>query len=208
MIISYLGNHYLKIQQGDTILSINPVSKDAKVPYKPARFGADIILSSVNQALYNGFDQNKYNENNPLIINGPGDYESKEIFIKGVGSKKTIDKKEYINTSYSIVMEGITMTVLGPLSETLKVSDREGLGSPEILFVSLREEGLSISELYKIAISFEPNIIIPVEYTEKTLEFFLKEAGNKSPEKVDKLTLKKKDILSKLSEIILIDPSN
>jgi hypothetical protein len=149
-----------------------------------------------------------YNDNNLLVINGPGDYESKEIFIKGVGTKTTIDKKQYINTSYSILMDGIMMTVLGPLTENLKVSDRDGLGSSEILFVSLREEGLSPAELYKLAISFEPNIIIPTDYTDKTLQAFLGEAGNKNPERVDKLTLKKKDIMSKLSEVVVIEPTN
>lgn len=204
MIISYFGNHYIKIQQGDTILSINPVSKDAKGSSKSARFGAQIVLSTTNHPNYNGFDQNAYGDMTPLVINGPGDYESKDIFIKGVGTKTVIDKKEYINTSYSVLLEGITLGILGPLSENLKAGDRDGLDSPEILFVSLREDGLTPAESYKLAISFEPNIIIPVEYTDKTLATFLKEAGNQNPEKVDKLTLKKKDILSKLSDIIVI----
>lgn len=205
MIISYFGNHYLKIQQGDTILSINPVSKESKENSKPTRFGAQIVISTTNHPSYNGFEQNEYAGVVPLVINGPGDYESKEIFIKGVGTKTVIDSKEYVNTSYSINLEGTTLGVLGPLSETLKAADRDGLDSPEILFVSLREKGLSPGEAYKLALSFEPNIIIPVDYTEDTLKAFLKESGNTSPERVDKLTIKKKDILNRLSDIIVID---
>ena len=72
--------------------------------------------------------------------------------------------------------------------------------------MSLREDTLSPQELHKLAVSFEPNIIIPVDYTEKTLAVFLKEAGNTAPETVEKLTLKKKDIYSKQAEIILISP--
>lgn len=205
MIISYFGNHYVKIQQGDTVLSINPPSKESTRKEKTPRFGASIVLSSLHHPDYFGVDQNIYGDQTPLVIDGPGDYESREILIKGVGTKTTIDKKEYINTTYSIILEGVCIGVLGPLSETLKASERGRLENPEILFVSLRENTLSPQELYKLAISFEPNIIIPVDYTPATLSTFLKEAGNQKPDTVEKLTLKKKDIYEKQGEVILLN---
>ncbi len=205
MIITYYGNHYLKVSQGDTVLSINPPSKDSKRKEKTPRFGASIVLCSNHHVDYAGLDQNNYGDQVPLVIDGPGDYESKEILIKGIGTKTVIENKEYINTTYSLLVEGVSICVLGPLSETLKASEKGQIGSTEILFVSLREDTLSPQELHKLAVSFEPNIIIPVDYTEKTLSVFLKEAGNTAPETVDKLTLKKKDIYSKQAEIILIN---
>ncbi len=203
MIISYYGGHYLKISQGDTVLSVNPPSKSSK--QKVPRFGASLVLCSNHYPDYYSTEQNTYGEQVPLIIEGPGDYESKEILIKGIATKTTLDKKEYINTVYSLLMEGVNICILGPLGESLKASDKGRIDSPEILFISLREDTLSPSELYKLAVSFEANIIIPVDYSEKTLTAFLKEAGNMSPEKVDKLTLKKKDIFGKQTEIILIN---
>lgn len=204
MIISYYGNHYLKISQGDTVLSVNPPSKDSKRKEKTPRFGAAIVLSSNHHPDYSGSEQNSYGDQSPLVIDGPGDYESKEILIKGFGTKTILDKKEYINTTYSVVMEGISMCILGPLGETFKAEQKGQIGSTEILFVSLREDTLTPAELYKLSVSFEPNIIIPVDYTDKTLAVFLKEAGNTKPETVDKLTLKKKDIYARQGEIILI----
>jgi hypothetical protein len=204
MIISYYGNHYIKIQQGDIVMSVNPTSRDSDRKEKIPRFGASIVLSSVNHKDYNGYEQNFYGEQTPLIIDGPGDYESNEILIKGFGTKTILDKKEYINTTYSVLLDGVSLCFLGPLSENLKSTDKGKIESAEILFVSLREDILSPQELYKLAVSFEPNIIIPVDYTEKTLNIFLKEAGNTKPETFEKLTLKKKDIYEKQGEVILI----
>ncbi len=194
------------MSQGDTVLAINPPAKGsmAKIP----RFGAAIVLCSNHHSDYYSTEQNSYGDQTPLIINGPGDYESKEILIKGIATRTTLDSKEYINTIYSVLMEGITICVLGPLGETLKSGDKGQIESPEILFVSLREGTLSPAELYKLAVSFEANIIIPVDYTQKNLDAFLKEAGTTKPETVDKLTLKKKDIFGKQTEIIVITESN
>lgn len=205
MIITYYGNHYLKISQGDTVLSINPPSKDSKRVDKISRFGSAIVLCSNHHPEYFGPEQNTYGDQIPLLIDGPGDYESKEILIKGFAVQTSIDTKDYFNTIYSVVIEGVSICILGPLSEPLKATDKGRIDSPEILFVSLREATLSPTELYKLAVSFEPNIIIPVDYTEKTLSIFLKEAGETKPETVDKLTLKKKDIYSRQGNIVLIN---
>ncbi len=204
MIITYYGNHYLKISQGDTVLSVNPPSKDSSRKEKIPKFGSSIVICSNHHPDYSGSEQNTYGDQVPLLIDGPGDYESKEVLIKGFATKTTLDKKVYINTTYLIIIEGIHVCVLGPLSDPFKAQEKGQIGSVEILFVSLREDTLSPSELYKLAVSFEANIIIPVDYTEKTLNTFLKEAGNTKPEMIDKLSLKKKDIYSKQGEIILI----
>lgn len=188
------------------MLAINPPAKGsmAKIP----RFGAAIVLVSNHHSDYYSTEQNSYGDQVPLVIDGPGDYESKEILIKGIPTRTMLEGKEYINTVYSILLEGVTICILGPLGEMLKASDKGQIESPEILFVSLREGGLTPAELYKLAVSFEANIIIPVDYTQKNLDIFLKEAGNTKPETVDKLTLKKKDIFGKQTEVILITETN
>ena len=81
MIITYFGKQFFKIQQGETILSFNPVSKSSKSGIN-AHFGADIALVTTNQADYNGLEQLSHGERVPFVINGPGDYEVKKIFIK------------------------------------------------------------------------------------------------------------------------------
>src|SRR3990167_10047148 len=106
MIITYNGLQFFKIQQGDMVIAFNPVSKGSKTGVS-AHFGADIALITTNHLDYNGLDQLSHGERVPFAITGPGDYEIKEIFIKGVLSNTLIAdpakdgvNKKYINTIY------------------------------------------------------------------------------------------------------------
>jgi len=73
---------------------------------------------------------------------------------------------------------------------------------------------LTPTKATELAVSLEPKIIVPMHWSlpgqggiggPKSLEAFLKEAGNGS-EKVDKLTLKKKDLAGRDGSIIVITP--
>ena len=46
MIITYYGGQYFKIAQGDTVVAINPPSKEGKNGKDAARFGSVLALST------------------------------------------------------------------------------------------------------------------------------------------------------------------
>ena len=206
MIITYHGKQFFKIQQGDTIVALNTISKDSKFKDKITRFGSQIVLSSVNHPDYNGIETVTYGEQEPVAITGPGDYEVKDIFIKGILTRTMLDKKEHINTVYNMVLEGITISVLGALSKPLEASEREGVENADILFVPLGDgdDLIDPKAAYKLAVSLEPGIIIPTDYTDATLKAFLKEAGAEKTEAIDKLVLKKKDLADKQGEVMVL----
>src|SRR3990167_7864386 len=106
MIITYFGEQFFKIAQGDMVLAFNPVSKNSKSDIS-THFGADIALVTTNYSLYNWVEQLSHGERMPFVIHGPGDYEVKEIFIKGVVSNALISDKNYINTIYSFTIDNI-----------------------------------------------------------------------------------------------------
>ena len=85
MIITYLGHEAFKIQFGDTVIAVNPPSKDSK--HKASRFGADIALVSLNDADFNGVENVTHGERVPFSVTGPGEYEIKGIFVKGFKSE-------------------------------------------------------------------------------------------------------------------------
>jgi L-ascorbate metabolism protein UlaG (beta-lactamase superfamily) len=206
MIITYHGKQFFKIQQGDTIVALNPISKDSDFKDKVARFGSQIVLSSVNHPDYNGIETVTYGETEPVAITGPGDYEVKDIFIKGILTKANINKKEYINTVYNMTLEGVSISVLGALSKPLEAAEREGVENADILFVPIGD-GTNLLDpkvAYKLAVSLEPGIIIPTDYDAATLKAFLKEAGVEKTEAVDKLVLKKKDLADKQGEVMVL----
>ncbi len=206
MIITYLGKQFFKIQKGDSIIAINPISKESKSKIKTSRFGSNIALSTVNHPDYNGFDMVSHGDTMPFEISGPGDYEIKNIFIKGTMTETLIDEKKYINTIYSFSIDGISLCFLGSLSQDkISSSVLEEIDSPDILFVSIgNEELMSPAEAYKLAIKLESKIIIPMDYDEKKLETFLKEGGQDKVSSIDKLTIKAKDIIGREGEIMVL----
>src|SRR3989344_7034860 len=116
MIITYFGRQFFKIQQGELILAFNPVSKNSKSGIS-AHFGTDIALVTVNHPDYNGLEQLSHGQRLPFAITGPGDYEIKEIFIKGVLSSALIAGKKYINTIYIFSVDNINIVFLGALND-------------------------------------------------------------------------------------------
>lgn len=212
MIISHFGKQHFKIQQGDLTISLNPISKDSKE--KSVKYGADIVFVTINSPDYNGIENCEHGDRKPLIINGPGEYEIRDIFIKGFSSIQEINidgknknKIKMQNASYVFTIDGIRILFLGYFNGDLTSEQREIIDEIDILFipVSNNENLLNSYDANKLATKLEPSIIIPMDYDNESLKIFLKETGNEKVEKIDKLTIKKKDIENKQGEVVVFD---
>lgn len=202
MIITTNGHHSIKLQAGDTVLSVNPISKDSKL--KSSRFGADAVLVSINHPDFNGVDEMSFADKVAFAIRGPGEYEIKGLTIKGFSSASHYDDGEYINTIYSFIMDSMNVCCLGLFGEEKVGAEAvESMNDIDILFVPVSKDTLSPESAYKIAVSLEPKLIIPLG-EESLIKAFVKEAGAEKPEILEKLTLKKKDVDQKQGEIILL----
>ena len=211
MVITHHGGQCFKVTFGDLTLVFDPISKGSTLP--PVRFGADIALVSRDHPDMNGIDEVTYGDKKPFAITGPGEYERQGVVIQGFLSKSAYplasgEKTEYINTAYSVELEDMILVHLGALTDAeLSKEARENIDGIDVLFVPIGGEGvLSPAAAHELAVSLEPKIIIPMHWnTPKALEAFLKEAGNGS-EKLDKLTLKKKDLATRDGSIIVLTP--
>lgn len=215
MVITYHGGECFKVSFGDTTLAINPISKESKL--KPVRFGADIAIVSLNNKDFNGVEQVTHGEKEPFVISGPGEYEVKKVFIKGLASQSQYNGEEKINTIYSIMLEGINLVFLGALNSKKLDSDiKEELGNIDILFVPIGGNGvLGTADAHALAVDLEPKIVIPMHYGEiegppagggkaTALAKFLKEDGEENGKPIDKFTIKKKDLEGKEGEIVVL----
>lgn len=220
MIISYQGAQSFKVQFGDTVLAFDPISKNSRLiggqaKLKASSFGADVALISLNHPDMNGAAQASRGEKEAFVVSGPGEYEIKGIFIKGLPSVSHYGGEERINTIYTVNLENINLCFLGALSDTnLSSATKEAIDGVDILFVPVgstssdeksNQGTLSAGEAYKFAVSLEPSIIIPMNYTDASLKAFMKEGGAEDVKPVDKLTIKKKDLEGKESEIVVLD---
>lgn len=209
MVITHHGGQCFKVTFGDLTLVFDPISKGGTLP--PVRFGADIALSSRNHPDMNGFAEVTYGDKSPFLVKGPGEYEKDGVTIQGFLTKSQYGGKEAVNTVYAVKLEGMTLVHLGALADTMLSQEaREAIDEIDVLFLPVGGDGvLSAPEAAKLATVLEPRIIVPMHWSgmgeAKALDTYLKEEGDEA-EKMEKLTLKKKDAAEKDGAIIVITP--
>lgn len=231
MVITHHGGQCFKVTFGDLTLVFDPISKSGTLP--AVRFGADIALVSRDHPDMNGVGEVTYGGKTPFVVMGPGEYERQGVVIQGflskskyglaerrikigrAGSSDTSQnealKEDAINTVYSVELEDMTLVHLGALADTeLSKEARESIDEIDVLFVPIGGGGvLSPARAHELAVSLEPKIIVPMHWSgigqPRALDAFLKEVGNGS-EKVDKLTLKKKDLAGRDGSILIVTP--
>jgi len=211
MVITHHGGQCFKVTFGDLTMVFDPIAKGGSLP--PVRFGADIALVSRNHPDMNGVAEVTYGDKTPFAVLGPGEYEKEGVTIQGFLTKSQYGLEkgqlEAMNTVYAVKLEGMTLVHLGALSDPMLAQDaREAIDEIDVLFVPVGGDGvLSAAEAMKLGTVLEPRIIVPMHWSgigeAKALDTYLKEEGGEA-EKVDKLTLKKKDAAEKDGAIIVI----
>ena len=211
MIITYDGVESVKVSHGDFTVALNPISKESK--FKLANFGSDLVLITANHPDLNGAETATRQGKEPFVIKGPGEYEVKGVFVRGFPSKTVYGGEERINTVYSFELDGIRVAYFGAISEKdLDAKAKEDLGDIDILFVPIGgDEVLNPQDAYKLAVKREPKIIIPIHFgavgDKDALKAFLKEADASDTKPVDKLTIKRKDLVGKEGEVVVLSSS-
>lgn len=152
-----------------------------------------------------------------LLIEGPGEYEVKEVYIQGIHSWH--DEKEGAvrgeNTIYTIETEDLKLCHLGDFGQKELTDEQlEEIGEVDILMIPIGGVStISAKEALKIMSQIEPKITIPMHYQIPklkskldNLDKFLKALGVKKLEPVNKLSIKKKDVIPEEAKIIILKP--
>jgi len=210
MIITYQGKSAIKIQQGDLVVALNPISKESDA--KASSFGSDIVIISTDHPDCNGISNATRGDREPFVIKGPGEYEVKDVIVKGFLSETNYGGKKRINTIYRITIDEMTVLYLGALGTiTLSSEVAEEVDNVDILIAPIGGEGaLDANEAYKLVVSFEPKITIPILFDHDKkgvcLKEFTSEGGYDSLKPEDKLTIKKKDLADKDGDVVVLSP--
>jgi len=211
MTITWYGHSCFKINNQGGHITIITDPFDKKIGLTPPRGNADIVTIS-----HDHFDHNniKAISGDVFAVKGPGEYEVKGIRIMGISSYH--DKKEGqergLNTIYVIKIDGIKICHLGDMGqEKLTNKQLESIGSVDVLMIPV--DGVSTMnarEAVKVVKQIDPSVVIPMHYKLPglTVKFndvkdFLKEIGLNGQQAVDKLILKKKDLIGKEMEVVI-----
>lgn len=208
MVITYHRLAFVRVSQGELVLAFNPISKDSKV--KASKFGADIVFISLDHPDANGIETVTYGDRTPFVIDGPGEYELRGIYIKGIPTVSATEEGQVTNTIYVVRLDDITLCHLGLMGSKDEITSevREQIGQVDVVFVPVAAESvLSAVDAHKVATALEPSFIVPLyDGDEDALKKFLKEEGGAHPEPVEKLTLKKKDLVDGGGTLAVVRP--
>lgn len=209
MIITWFGQSCFRIEAKETSILIDPFSKD--IGLKPPRLKDDLVLTT-----HDHYDHNNVEGagEEAMIISGPGEYEKKGIYVRGILSyhDKNGGHERGLNTIYVIKVEDMAVCHLGDFGQAeFEKEQLDSIGNVDILMLPV---GGNYTIDYKEAVSavgkIEPKIIIPMHYKVKDLKLdidgpdkFIKELGL-APEKTDKYKISKKNLPVEEMKLVLL----
>ncbi len=171
---------------------------DEKIGLKLPNLSADVLLVTHDHSDHNNI---KGVKGEPFIIDGPGEYEVKGIFVQGIAAfhDDVQGKERGMNTIYTIETENIRFCHLGDFGQKQLTDEQlELIGRVDVLMIPVGGVyTIASSEALKVIGQIEPKIVIPMHYALPKLtvdldgvEKFLKAMGKSALEPVDKLTVK------------------
>lgn len=215
MYISWFGQSCFKIQGQEVIIITDPL--DPKIGLKQPRLSADIITVSYEYFDYNNIKAIKgIIEKKPFIINQPGEYEIRNVFIYGISCFRDNQKDKLRNKNiiYRIELDNINIIHLGNLAQGLSNGQLEELGEVDVLMIPIGGNyTIDAKEATRLISQIEPRIVIPMHYKIKGLKIniasinkFCQEIGICPKESIKKLKINKKDLISEEMNIIVLQP--
>ncbi|MFA5029860.1 MAG: MBL fold metallo-hydrolase [Patescibacteria group bacterium] len=215
MQIQWLGHSCFKIQTKNNgeeiIIATDPYGTQFCSSGVP-KFKADVVTIS-----HDHDDHNNLNAimGDPFVVRGPGEYETKGIFIYGIPAwhDEQAGQERGANIIYRINTEGINLVHLGDLGHLLSDEQIEKLGDVDILMIPVGGVfTIDAKKANEIIGEVEPRLVIPMHYKSPLfkeqvdgVEKFLKESGLPS-ETLDKLKINKKDLPQEETKIIIFKP--
>ncbi len=211
MLIDWHGQSFFEIgikgkEKEKIVLIIDPFDKSLglKVP----KIETDILLLT-NPA--GEIENIKEKIGQPFLINQAGEYELKEVFIKGIPSFRG---EKLLNIIYKIKGEEIKICHLGAMNQKELTSEQlEEIGEVDILMIPVGGDTvLPPKEAAEIVSQIEPKLVIPMFYKIpkinlklENLDKFLKIMGIQKTEPQKKLKVSKKDLPKEETEIVVLE---
>jgi len=207
---------------GQACFEIRTLSTDSKTktriiidPYnnsiglKLPSLKADLVLVTHDHEDHNNF---KAIKDNPFVIQNPGEYEIKDVFVKGLVASHGKDRGK--TNIYVVGTEDIALCHLGDLGQKELTSEQlEQIGDVDILMIPVGGKYTIDAELaQKVTNQIEPKIVIPMHYKIKGLKIdiqgvdeFLKTMGQEDLKPEDCLKIKSSELPSE-TKLVLLNP--
>ena len=209
MEITWYGHACFRMRDKGATVVTDPY--DQSIGYTLPKVRADIVTVSHNHADHNYVSGIK---GAPKVVDGPGEYEIKGVFITGIATfhdgKKGAQRGR--NTVFLFEFDGLTICHLGDLGHVPTQAQVETLSDVDVLLIPVGGiSTIAASQAAEVVSLLEPKIVIPMHYKTKALTLklasvnrFLQEMGLKKLAAQESLKVTA-SILPEGTQIVLLD---
>jgi L-ascorbate metabolism protein UlaG (beta-lactamase superfamily) len=206
--IVWYGHSCFRLKTRGAIVVTDPCGK--QVGYNIPRMRADIVTISHDHPDYNNC---ALVQGEPKVINGPGEYEVKGVFVTGIATplKKVKGPEHPKNTIYLLDFDGLTVCHLGSLDHVPSQAQLQALSDIDILLIPVGAvTTLNANGAAEMIGLLEPKVVIPMHYKTKAIQArlepvsrFLNEMGLPETSPRDSLEIDKSGLPSETQVVLL-----
>lgn len=202
MHISWLGLSAVKIETKDTVIVTDPFSPT--VAARPLRAKADIVTISTPDDPARNHTAGITGD--PFLIQSPGEYEVRGVYIHGVPFSGT--------TVFLFEIEEMRLAHFGGAKQIPGNDLLEELNGVDVLFLPVGGGPVfDPDDAMKAVNAIEPSVVVPMHVQQEGLKLkekllpvsgFLREIGASKVEPVERATLKKRDLNEEETTVLLL----
>jgi L-ascorbate metabolism protein UlaG (beta-lactamase superfamily) len=214
MEITFVGHACFKVKSKNATLVFDPYDPK-KVGYNLPKLTSDILLISHQHGDHNYI---KGVSDYQLLIDSPGEYEMKDVYIVGFESFHDANggKDRGKNTMFLVEIEGVTLLHLGDLGHELDDNTLSNISRVDVLLIPVGGVyTIDPKVASKVISSLEPGFVVPMHYQTKdltglsnklgSLDDFLEELGSdESAKKSEKLVISGTTHIPEESEVVVL----
>lgn len=187
MEIKYLGNYGVTLKGKKESIVVDGVKND-EIKKFPGRL---VVFSQDPEMRLEGRDDQ-------IVVTGPGEYEVAGVEMTGInsGSQSTI---------FTMVMDGVSVCLLGKLSEALSDKKIDKLTNIDVLVIPLDGPMGDAKIALDLAKKSGANYVVPIAYNESSLKLFLDGVDREDLTAVDSLKVNRDELPEGLEIVVLKD---
>lgn len=150
-----------------------------------------------------------------FVIDSPGEYEVKDISVKGIGAQLHVDESGKNGVIYQVVIGDIRVCILGNITDSLSEAQLEAIGTIDVLVVPVGGSGFTLDPVgaKKVIKAIDPKVFIPIHYADKAVKYpvppvdldtVIKEMTLENTEQIDTYKLKSRESIDETHKNIIL----
>lgn len=208
MQITWHGLSCVKLQTKDATLLVDPYGADTGLTAQRLQADVFVFADTANT------QRDAAKKVQGMVIDGPGEYETKGVSIVGIGIEQDAEKGKALHTLYILSGDGITVGLLGALRRPLTSQELDLFPDVDVLFVPVGGTPvLKTEEALEMVSEIEPRIVVPYYFKTAGLKLklndaadFLKQIGKPGVTPEEKLRLTRKELPEGDMQVITLKP--